>query len=352
MRTKRIFPFVFVTSLLLSSGELIAQNDCATCDITTEKMGGTHVDQTVCAGPNAIVCDYRYDKDTDSKCTAGTPDLRACKRAVKTKTYTATNYVAGTCGTRIGRVVTGCGDPTGGPRNLKRDSYWCDGSSWSSAIALPLTQAFSLDVRTPDGPTELVGNRVTALGQTVVAIPASLLQEAIDNLELRNDEILLDLLIEVEAPSRFFLPDQEFAPQFLGDGIRLTGSQVSDGQVLLSLAVARVNLGAFREYAINLAGLNVEAGSLPEIREMPMSETGSALEGNEEKLNLLAEVTSVGTLLASGAGRAGQFIAPSQEPSGVIPWMIIVLASLLVLSWLVFLFGKARPERGSRASGR
>lgn len=299
-----------VTSFSIFGSALVsAADDCAKCEITTERRGGFHADPRVCPGPNAVVCDYSYIMNSDSKCVVGSPDLSDCYRVVRQKVYVAKKYAPGTCGVRgPNRTITGCGIPGGAPINKKRDSYECSGDAWNQITLLPVSQAFALAVHAIDGPLISTAEGTAPLGRSVVAIPAALLKRDDADFSVDGEEIILDLLIEPREPTRFAFPEQAFKPRLTQGGVRLIYSRVEEGRVHLSFAVARASLGAVRDYEIGLLGLSVSVGARPEITEAPMGKAASGVHMDESALVLLAELSSGGKSLTSGAGLVARYL--------------------------------------------
>ena len=335
-------PFALIFMLPLPAQAQPGPN-CVECDITTETMTVYYEDQTVCPGKNAVVCDYDYDQNTASKCVAGDPNLMNCKPSVKKRAYPTITYAANVCGTDNGLTVT-CPAPGGGPGpNENDDSHECDGTSWVVGMVTPTHQQFSLDVRVPQGLTALAEDTTSALQKTLIVIPAALIMTAVETLEMRNDDILVSLMLEPGFLSRFLIPDQAFAAVPVGGEPKVLSSTVHDGKVAIDLAISQSFLSAYEEYTVDVTGLNVVAGPLPKQRVASSSKNPNPTMRDPDSFSLLVEVTSAGNTLTSGAGVVGRLVQQPDSVDKPFSKLAAIFGILLLLSWVVFLLRRRKP---------
>ena len=222
-----------------------------------------------------------------------------------------------------------------------RNSNECSGGPWLITALLEPHQQFGLELVTPDGWTLLVNGR-ERLGSTLVAIPAALIGATADSLQVDGDEFIVRVEIDIIQPSIYSIPPQTVAPTPIGKGLSLRSAVVEDGTIVIMLNITRGDLGAVAEYQVDLKGLEVEIGDLPNVTEKPDVESMAMLITGPRFLVLGAEASSGDLELATGAavvGRPPDSFEPAQEPDAVVTdsnfyqSAVFVLLFLLVLSW-------------------
>jgi hypothetical protein len=243
------------------------ETDCSKCKVTDTVMDGFHVDQAVCPGADAVVCDYQFTQQTKAECEANGIVLRNCKPASRDKKYTATKFAASTCGTITSRDANGkvtgvhCGTPTGGAMEVKFSEAYCKGDPWDPTIALPIADVFNVGIDLQNGPTTLTSS-LTRLGSTVIRIPSALIARALEEGLLTSADgwTRFSFTLATEGPTRFSLPDQSFLPAVVEGNAVVNSAHVRAGSLTVTLSVRTISVGAFADYAVDVAGLQVRTG--------------------------------------------------------------------------------------------
>lgn len=332
-RVRRMLVTV-ITFSMLAAVPLIAQTtDCSKCKVTDQPLNGFHADQAVCPGANAIVCDYFYTKKAKAECEANGVQLRNCKPASKDSTYTATKFAANTCGTAIkdaqGNITNAdCGTATGATMDITRTEAYCKGDNWDPTVALPIDQVFNIAIDLRNGLTSLTAGTTTPLQSTVISVPSALISRALAEGRLKsvNGSTQLMITLAPEGPTRFFLPDQAASPAVVEGNATVTGARARTGTLVVALSLPTANLGAFENYAIDLAGLQVRTGAAISAREVPAGVDGDVpiFPGNNPGIfTALVHVVGSDGVLAGGArdiaglsSSCGTMLPGHQRPMG------------------------------------
>lgn len=350
MKTLWYFPLAVLVNMSIVVGSVQAQDaqDCAKCDTKTGPYNDFSINQAVCAGANAIVCERRFQKQYDSNCVAGTAVLRDCTEVVQQMLYQTLLFPLNTCGTATrdvnGNIIsTTCGAP--GPNagaQIQDDFHTCTGNSWLISMLLPLNQRYALEISSPLGLTLTNELGIVSLAETLIEIPAGLFELPNDELVLDGDVIKFGMTVGHTDNAIFTIPDQTFKATQENDALKVESSTVRDGLLVLELAIRQPNLGAFKSYVLNLSGLQVQANSAtPAHIKAP---EGDELEPSDDpfSLRLAATVSGVSQVLATGTGIVAKFVtepAPPAEPTRNLLVLLVVASSLgvlLVASWLFF----------------
>lgn len=272
------------------------ETDCSKCKITDTVMDGFHVDQAVCPGANAIVCDYQFTQQTKAECLPNGIELRDCKPASREKKYAGTKFAANTCGTITSRDANGritgvhCGTPTGGAMEVKDSEAYCQGKAWDPTIVLSIADVFNVGIELQNGPTTLTSS-LTRLGSTVIRIPSALIARALEEGLLTSTDgwTRFSFTLSTEEPTRFSLPDQPFLPAVVEGNAVVSAAHVRAGSLTVALSVRTISVGAFAEYAVDVAGLQVRTGP----------EGGPAkAEEAESDADVISTTSRAGTLVA------------------------------------------------------
>ncbi len=311
-------PVFALLAWLLLAGPALAQDasDCAKCKLTTAPWNHFHNDQAACPGADKVVCDGQYTKVTKAECEAGHPVIRKCKVAEGDKDYPSTPFPAGTCGT-VTRDTKGnitsvdCGPaPGGNPMGTFKDKEaYCKGDSWDPTIAIALADRYSVSITVANGTNVLANNGVSALGSTVLSIPAGFVRDAIEEgfLTPDGDTVQLEAVLGIRQPGRFSLPDQTVAVTVAEGNGEVVSATLRDDGVHVVLEIPLVNMGAFDSYGIDVAGLRVASTSSPAAGVA--SEPAPGLVSEEPTLIALVQVGSVdGERLVGGAAVIGRTV--------------------------------------------
>jgi hypothetical protein len=305
-RVRRLLVTVITFSILAVAPLTAQTTDCSKCKVTEQAMDGYHIDQTACPGANAVVCDYNYTKKVKAECQANGMELLGCKPASKDSTYTATKYAANTCGTATkdaqGNIIsTSCGTASGATMQITRTEAYCKGLSWDPTIILAMDRVFNVSIDLRDGRTQLTAGTTTPLQSTVIGVPSALISRALAEARLKsvNGSTQFTITLAPEGPTRFSLPVQVASPAIVEGNATVIAAQVRSGTLAVTLSLPTANLGAFEQYAVDLAGLKVQTG--PAISAAEAAADGASFPGGADTLTALVDVVGSDGVLAGGA---------------------------------------------------
>lgn len=319
-----------IAVFLFASPPVTAQEtDCSKCEITNTDLNGHHNDQAVCPGADAVVCDYQYTKQTKAECKPNGTDYRNCKPEMRDKKYTATKYAANTCGKITSRDAKGnptgsdCGAAaTGGAMEIKRSEAYCKGDPWDPTIFLSIADTFNVGIELQSGPTTLSSGQ-TPLGSTVVRIPSALIARALEEGLLTSTDgwTRFAFTLAAEEPSRFSIPDQPFLPAVVEGNAVVSSAHVLDGTLTVTLSVRTITVGAFADYAVDVAGLVVLTGPGGGPSEAEQAESDADVINTTSRADTL--VVLVGVLGEDGeesfAGGARAIAVVGEDADAVTP---------------------------------
>lgn len=275
----RVLPAAFAAALIVLAGlalPALAQQPatCADCLQVTPKSNALRVNQNLCPGLTAVVCEGEYTPLLSVCRAAAAPapgQLQNCRILQKVVNYQVRKHPGVVCGRivamrRNGSIFkTTCPKPpANGPLGLLRGvAQICVGRRWGGPAPQgpqPLTELFALGFETPYGLTSLPEG-ISTLDSTLVTLETSLLQAALERGELETDGeyAYLQLTIESTQPAVGFLHhslatlDLEVAR---GELI-VDDARQAFGLILVDLRVPLASLGAFADYALDLGGLTV-----------------------------------------------------------------------------------------------
>jgi len=357
MRTWHVVVAIGLFSFVARDARAQDAPDCAKCDVSVGPWAKYSVNQAVCPGANAIVCELQYDKEYKSACVAGFPILRECETVVNKKNYPTKAQPAGTCGTANkdaqGNVVSvvcpilGAGAPAGPP--LNRDAHGCTGSAWLVEGSVPPEQEYVIAFAADEGTTTLEADTTGTLGDIRVGVPGALFRTAAARFRVEGDDVLFTLLLRPLDSGRFTFPDQTFQPA-AGSGVRIDSSRLEADTLQVAVRIAKPNIGAFDSYDLDLRGLKL----LPVAPVGGTAPVGSDLPPDDPNLiEMQAEVVGTDGVVISGLGVIGRLavsgpaLPPAPPPPTTTPsrlWLYVAsaLAALLLLSWLFFLLRRRR----------
>jgi len=323
--------------VLFVAGQVLAQEqkmagDCAKCDITVSPMIHVHIDNTVCPGAKAVVCEYQYDQKFASKCFGKEGDIEDCKPVVNQVVLPTTKFPANTCGVDNGPTYT-CNAPAnaGAGPNINRASHECAGKKWDNpSVFVSSSGQYALNIVAAEGAAGVAqGNRVD-LGDVRIEIPSAMLLAHARQMEGKNGQVVFQLEVAPlePAPTVFSFSDQSFRPIPVDDHVQIELAQVHQGKLLFRLAVPERSLTAFHDFTVSLKGAMLTRSERRVAAEKPEGKSSNSepqgkskdRDNNNDKdrdqehqnqtLALVASIETTGKTLASGS----QTIALCQRP--------------------------------------
>ena len=308
--------------MLYSDGPFAQGWDCSKCVVSTGPFDVVTVNQAVCPGANAVVCQLQYQKDYDSACNDGM-DLLDCKTATGQFNYPTRSFAPNTCGTADrdakGNIVRAtCGPlPAGaaaGP--VQPDSQaTCTGTSCNPSVVLAAFREFKVSFETPSGAVEIPATGGASLRPTVLRIPAKLF-ETPNAFPSNKSYVTFILTVAPIGSTGFMIPNQAFRPKQAGGSVELTAARIQQGKVVMSGRIRQSSINSVSFYDLSLTGLRVATkGALITLPEAGSSATVARTDPTA--LWFGATVTGRSGALTTGAGIVARLVprTPGKQES-------------------------------------
>jgi len=302
------------TILVMHSNGLFAQgNGCSKCVVSTGPYDTVTVNQAVCPGANAVVCQTQYQKDYDSACNDGM-DLRDCKTAAGQFNYPTKSFAPNTCGTANrdakGNVVSyTCGPlPAGaaaGPANPASQAT-CTGTSCNPSVTLAAFRQFKVLFETPSGVVEISATGTASLLPTVLRVPAKLFLTP-NAFPSNNGYVTFILTVAPIGSTGFTIPNQAFRPKQVSGPVEVTAARIQQGKLIVSGRIRQSSISSAASYDLSLTGLRVATkGALIALPEAVSSATPAR--ADPTALWFGATIAGRSEALTTGAGIVARLV--------------------------------------------
>ncbi len=262
---------LFAMLLALPSISALAQTPgCATCVHQRPRHTQATFNNTICPGPNAIVCRAQFSA-IKSSCLAGFGEIRKCEVKTAPARYPGIAYppqMGAVCGTvtrnpdKTIKSINCPPVPANGPAvQVFAPAELCIGKDWGATfINRVLREMFVLSVETPEGPT-LLQDGFTNLASTIVRFDAEMIEKGLeDELIAQDGEFAyLHLTLESTQPAARFVQHfgLPFPVRIAAGNLTVGETWINQGVLHLDLRVPLANLGAFADYGVDIGGLLV-----------------------------------------------------------------------------------------------